>query len=48
MSILNGNSEILEMVVIVIRDKKFAGRDAMNWQEHAKHSEVYMRRGGEI
>jgi phosphatidylserine/phosphatidylglycerophosphate/cardiolipin synthase-like enzyme len=31
--------------LLVIRDKKLAERYTMNWQEHAKHSEVYEGRG---
>ena len=45
MSISNGNSGILGMVVIMIGDRKLIGRDTMNWQEHEKHSEVYAGKG---
>jgi phosphatidylserine/phosphatidylglycerophosphate/cardiolipin synthase-like enzyme len=31
--------------LLVIRDKKLAERYTKNWQEHEKHSEVYMGRG---
>ena len=31
--------------LIVIRDKKLAERYVKNWQEHEKHSEVYLGRG---
>jgi phosphatidylserine/phosphatidylglycerophosphate/cardiolipin synthase-like enzyme len=31
--------------LLVIRDKKLAERYTMNWQEHGKHSEVYVGRG---
>jgi phosphatidylserine/phosphatidylglycerophosphate/cardiolipin synthase-like enzyme len=30
--------------LLVIRDKKFASLYAKNWQEHAKHSDVYERK----
>ena len=31
--------------LLVIRDKKLAERYTMNWQEHERHSEVYVGRG---
>ena len=31
--------------LLVIRDKKLAERYARNWQEHERHSEVYVGRG---
>ena len=30
--------------LLVIHDKKLAERYTKNWEEHAKHSEVYSRR----
>jgi len=31
--------------LLVIRDKKLAERYTKNWQEHERHSEVYVGRG---
>jgi phosphatidylserine/phosphatidylglycerophosphate/cardiolipin synthase-like enzyme len=31
--------------LLVIRDKKLAERYIKNWQEHARHSEVYAAKG---
>jgi phosphatidylserine/phosphatidylglycerophosphate/cardiolipin synthase-like enzyme len=31
--------------LLVIRDKKLADRYTKNWEEHERHSEVYVGRG---
>jgi phosphatidylserine/phosphatidylglycerophosphate/cardiolipin synthase-like enzyme len=31
--------------LLIIRDKKLAERYIKNWQEHERHSEVYVERG---